>query len=57
MPDISAMSNEGGEFAFDGLPAGAYLLRALGPAQETGETRITVLEGEVAHPDIVVSAS
>lgn len=54
VPDISPMSNEQGKFALDALTPGNYRLRAFGPANETGETRVTVLKDRVADAEIVV---
>jgi hypothetical protein len=53
-PDIAAESDEAGEFVFDGLPAGSYVLQAFGPAGETGETSVDVPAGGSAEARIVL---
>jgi hypothetical protein len=53
VPDIAALTNNDGAFAFDGLPAGECLLRALGPGGETGEASVRVIKGAIS--DIVIN--
>lgn len=49
-PDIAPLTDRGGWFALDGLPAGDWVLRALGPGGEAGEATVRV------SPDSVVEA-
>ena len=42
VPDIAAVSDADGRFAFDGLPAGAYRIKAIGPSGGAGESEATV---------------
>lgn len=47
-PDIAPLTNDAGVFNLDGLPAGEWVLRAIGPDGETGEATAQVSAGSVA---------
>ena len=53
-PDIAPLTDRRGRFALDGLPAGEWVLRALGPGGETGETTVRVVSGSVVDTVIEV---
>jgi len=53
-PDIAPMTDKAGRFAMDELPAGDWLLRAIGPDGELGETTIRVSAGATAKVTISV---
>ena len=42
VPDIAAISDADGRFAFDSLPAGAYRIKAIGPDGGAGESEATL---------------
>jgi Carboxypeptidase regulatory-like domain len=46
-PDIAPMTDRNGSFALDGLPAGSWLLRAVGPGGETGLVQVSVRPGGI----------
>lgn len=46
-PDIAPLTDSGGWFTLDGLPAGEWILCALGPSGETGEATVKVFAGSV----------
>jgi len=56
VPDIAPLTDSSGWFALDGLPAGDWLLRALGPSGETGEATVCVSAGRVAEMVIKTGA-
>lgn len=43
-PDIAPLTNSAGWFALDALPAGVWVLRALGPGRETGQATVSVFD-------------
>ena len=49
VPDLAAMSNADGRFVIDGLAAGAYRLRAVGPDGGQGEA-----DARASAPDELV---
>ena len=53
-PDIAPLTDASGRFALDGLPAGEWVLRAIGPAGETGETTLRVAADRVTETVIEV---
>lgn len=53
-PDIAPLTDRGGWFALDGLPAGDWVLRALSPGGETGEVTVRVSPDSVAETIINV---
>lgn len=54
-PDIAPLTDAQGRFALDGLPAGEWLLAALGPEGETGEVTVHVSAGAVTNTVIKIS--
>jgi uncharacterized GH25 family protein len=54
-PDIAPLTDDAGRFVFDGLPAGQWLLRALGPEGETGEATVRVSANSAANVTIEVA--
>lgn len=55
-PDIAPLTNSAGWFALEGLPAGEWVLSALGPHGETGGASVRVSAGSVADVTITVAA-
>lgn len=53
-PDVAALSEASGTFALDGLAPGNWLLRALGPRGEQGETPVQVKRASVTQTIIYV---
>jgi len=53
-PDLSPLTDAEGSFSLDGLPEGRWVLRATGPAGETGETAAHVVEGAVTETTITL---
>jgi uncharacterized GH25 family protein len=51
-PDIAPMTDRNGSFALDELPAGSWLLRAIGPGGETGLVQVSVRPGSIT--DVVI---
>jgi uncharacterized GH25 family protein len=56
-PDIAPLTNQSGAFSLDGLPAGEWTLRAIGPEGETGDATVSVSAGSAADLTIYVSTS
>lgn len=54
-PDIAPLTDAEGQFAFDGLAAGEWVLRAHGPGGETGEAIVRVAAGAVVPAAIYVA--
>ena len=54
-PDIAPLTDGAGRFEFDGLPAGQWLLRALGPGGEMGEAPVRVTANAMA--DVVIEVT
>jgi hypothetical protein len=54
-PDIASVSDDAGSFVLDGLAEGTYVLRAVGPAQETGETPVIIHASRVTDAEIVLT--
>jgi uncharacterized GH25 family protein len=54
-PDIAALTDSQGRFAFDELPAGSWLFRAVGPAEEAGFAQVSVPRASVAEALITVT--
>ena len=48
-PDIAPMTDGNGNFAFDDLPAGSWLLRAVGPDGEAGLVQVSVRPGSITN--------
>jgi hypothetical protein len=48
-PDIAPVTDRNGNFALDGLPAGSWLLRAVGPNGETGLVQASVRPGSITQ--------
>lgn len=48
-PDIAPVTDSGGAFYLDGLPAGEWVLGAYGAGGEHGEARVSVPAGSVAN--------
>jgi hypothetical protein len=46
-PDLSAVTNEDGQFELDGIPEGRWVIRALSPAGESGTATVWVSPGEI----------
>lgn len=51
-PDIAPMTDRNGSFALDDLPAGSWLLRAIGPGGEAGLAQVSVRPGSIT--DVVI---
>lgn len=47
-PDIAPLTDSGGWFTLDGLPAGEWILCAHGPSGETGEATVKVFADSMA---------
>lgn len=47
-PDIAPTTDRNGSFALDDLPAGSWLLRAIGPGGEAGLVQVSVRPGSIA---------
>jgi len=56
-PDISPLTDRAGWFVLDGLLEGEWLLQALGPGGETGESTVQVSAGSVADITINVMSN
>ena len=52
--DFSPVTDSDGWFTFGGLPAGEWVLRALGPSGEMGEATVRVTVGSMARTTIKV---
>lgn len=52
VPDIAPITASDGSFALDDLPAGSWLLRAVGPGGETGLVQVSVRPGSIT--DVVI---
>jgi uncharacterized GH25 family protein len=57
VPDIAPITNSDGSFALDDLPAGSWLLRAVGPGGETGLVQVSVRPGSITDAVIKVTVS
>ncbi|MCA1563085.1 MAG: carboxypeptidase-like regulatory domain-containing protein [Acidobacteria bacterium] len=55
-PDIAPLTNDAGVFNLDGLPAGEWVLRAIGPDGETGDATAQVSVGSVANIIVRIGA-
>ncbi len=56
-PDIAPLTDRGGWFALDGLPAGDWVFRAVGPGGEPGEATVEVFPDSLAEVIIKVGTT
>lgn len=54
-PDVLPVTDADGFFALDGLPEGEWLLRAMGPGQETGTATVHVFDNSLSDVTIEVA--
>ncbi len=51
-PDLAALTDAAGGFAFDGIPTGTWVVRAQSPAGDVGEASVVVRAGVRARAEI-----